>query len=360
MKNELTAFLVLEGYSPVASNLPEFLVFIKKEYRHFNVLFVMELEDDSTCTKERYQSVKDSAYKLLEQKGLTEMHILTIVISGNEEHALQMTEDDRNAWIIHRDKKVLLADEKRVMDFYGMKALLNRFLEKPEEAKRTIEAAGQAVVEKLERERAKTQVKPAVPWVTLGIILLNIIIYIICTFTGNLLYNVGELNLQKVLENAEWYRVFTSMFLHLNTRHIVNNMLTLYLLGSVLEINMGRWKYLTYYLSTGVIASVVSLLGKWIEGTDVSSIGASGAIFGLLGMFLVTEISRIDFKKITFRQIYRIFLPILCVLLGVYGDVRDATIDHHAHIGGLIAGAVIQIIRLYIFHGKIKEEKHEG
>lgn len=360
MKEELTAFLVLEGYSPVSSNLPEFLVFLKKEYRHYNVLFVIELEDDSTFTKERYESVKDSAYKLLEQKGLEEMHILTLVISGNEEHALQVTEDDRNAWVIHRDKNILLSDGNRVVDFYGMKALLNRFLDEPEAAKRTIEKAGQVAVEKLEREREKAQAKPAVPWVTIGIILLNIIIYIICTFTGDLLYNVGELNLQRVLVHAEWYRVITSVFLHLNTRHIVNNMLTLYLLGSVLEITMGKWKYLICYLTTGVAASVVSLFAKWLEGTDVSSIGASGAIFGLLGMFLVMEIASIDFKKITFRRIYRIFLPILCVLLGVYGDVMDASIDHEAHIGGLIAGIVIQIIRLYIFHGKIKEEKHEG
>lgn len=360
MKKELTAFLVLEGYSPVSSNLPEFLVFLKKEYRHFNVLFVMELEDDSTCTKERYQSVKDSAYKLLEQKGLTEMHVLTIVISGNKEHALHITEDDKNAWVICREEKMLIADESKVVDFYGMKALLKRFLAEPEAATKTIEAAGLAVVEKMEKERKRLQPKPVIPWVTIGIILLNIIIYIICTFTGNLLYNVGELSLQRVLGDGEWYRLFTSIFLHLNTRHIVNNMLTLYLLGSVLEPAMGKWKFLLYYLSSGIVASLVSLWGKWMEGTTVSSIGASGAIFGLLGMFLVMEIASINFKKVTFHRIYRIILPIFCVLLGVYGDIKDASVDHHAHIGGLMAGVAIQLIRLYIFHRKIKEEKHEG
>ena len=359
MKKELTAFLVLEGYAPVSSNLPEFLVFLKKEYRHFNVLFVMELENDSTCTEERYRSVQESAYRLLEEKGLEEMHILTIVISGNPEHALKMTKDDKYAWVIHRDEKNLIADENRVEDFYGMKRKLNQFLSEPEAAQRSIEAAGLAAVEKLEAEK-KIQPKMVVPWVTLGIILLNVIIYIICTYTGNLLYNVGRLNLESVLEHAQWYRVITSIFLHGSTRHIMNNMLILYLLGSVLEISMGKWKFLIYYIVCGMFASVVSLFGKWLEASSSGSVGASGAIFGLLGIFLVLEISGTQFKKITFRNIYRIILPIVCVLLGIYGDVKDASIDHYAHIGGLIAGVVLQMIRLYMPGRTVKEEKHES
>ena len=57
MKEQLKAFLTLEGYTAVVSNLPEFLVFLKKEYRHVSVIYIMDVDKENFYTQERYDSV---------------------------------------------------------------------------------------------------------------------------------------------------------------------------------------------------------------------------------------------------------------------------------------------------------------
>lgn len=360
MKEELKAFLTMEGYVAITSNLPEFLVFLKKEYRHVGVLFVMELEEGSTFTEERYRSVYDSACKLLEKNGVTEMHILTMLITDDVHHASGVCKGDKYAWIINRSEKRLVIEEDKVVDFYGMKAMFERFLQEPEAAKIKMQEAEEKVLEDIrQREKANLR-KIYVPWVAYSLVAINIVVYIVCTSTGNLLYNMGEMSVANTIEGGQWYRLITSMFLHGSLSHIFNNMLILYLLGQMAEERLGRWKFLISYFVCGIVAGLVSLGAKYFNGIDANSIGASGAVYGIFGIALVTEFTTINWKRVSVATVRRVVLVLLCIAISLYVDARTSGIDYEAHVGGLCMGAMIGMAWYFNRLRKMREKKNES
>ena len=360
MKEQLKAFLALEGYTTVTSNLPEFLVFLKKEYRHVSVIYVIELEPGSTFTKERYQSLYDSACKLLEKNEITEMHILTLILTDHTEHALEVCEEDKYAWVINRQQKRIFIEENKAQDFYGMKAVLERFLQAPEEASEQIKDAEERVLTELKAQEKRLLQSIYVPWVAYVLVAINIVVYIVCTSTGELLYNIGGMSVATIIGNGQWYRMLTGMFLHGDITHLLNNMLMLYLLGNMVEQRVGRWKFALSYFLCGLVAGFISLGAKYFSGIDANSIGASGAVYGIFGLALVTEIATINWRRVSVLTIRRIFLVILCIAVSLYVDAQSAGIDYEAHIGGLCMGAIIGSVWYLNQFRKKKEKKHEN
>lgn len=345
MKEQLKAFLSLEGYTTVVSNLPEFLVFLKKEYRHVSVIFAMELENDSGFTKERYKSVYESACKLLEKNGITDMHILTVVISGNVEHALGVCSEDKYAWVIDRERYSLVIEENKVVDFYGMKAALETFLRDPEAAKRQIRETEELVLSELKEKEKKLLKLIYIPWVSYALVALNIVVYIVCTSTGELLYNIGEMSVTTVLGRGQWYRLLTAMFLHGDVAHIFNNMLCLYLLGNMIEKRLGRCRFLIYYFVCGIVAGLISLGSMYNSGIDAGSIGASGAVYGIFGVALVMEFASINWRRINVNTVIRLTLVLICIAISLRVDSRTAYVDYEAHVAGLCMGVIIGIVQ---------------
>lgn len=360
MKEQLKAFLALEGYTTVVSNLPEFLVFLKREYSHVNVIYVMELEKESSFTQERYQSVYDSACKLLEKNGITEMHILSVIISNYEEQALQMCCEDKYAWVINRTERKLIIEEEKAQDFYGIKSMLERFLQEPEKATQQIKEAEEKVLGELREQEKRLLRKIYVPWVAYVLIAINIVVYIVCTSTGELLYNIGGMSLSDTLGDGQWYRLVTSMFLHGDIAHIFNNMLMLYLLGNMVEQRLGRWKFGVAYFICGIVAGLISLGAKYFSGMDANSIGASGAVYGIFGIALVTELATINWRRVSFYTIRRMLLVMLCIAISLYVDAQTVGIDYEAHVGGLCMGAMIGVVWYLNLLRKTREKKHEN
>ncbi len=133
--------------------------------------------------------------------------------------------------------------------------------------------------------------------------------------------------------NGEWWRLVTSTFLHGGIIHLLANMYGLLFVGVFLEPILGKVKYAIAYLLTGIIASIASLW--WYDATV--SVGASGAIFGLYGMFiafLLTKVFTPEFAK-SFLLSTGIFVGIN-LLMGLTGGI-----DNAAHIGGLISGLAV-------------------
>ncbi len=359
MKEQLKAFLALEGYTTVVSNLPEFLVFLKKEYRHVSAIFAIELEEHSTFTKERYKDVYDSACKLLEKNGITEMHILTLVISDDQELALEVCEDDKYAWVIKRSSRELLIGGEKAADFYGMKTVLQRFLDAPEAALQRIKETEEKILDDLKAREKQLKKSIYVPWAAYTLVALNIVVYIVCTATGDLLYNMGEMSVANTIYGGQWYRIITSMFLHGNLAHILNNMLILYLLGNMVEKRVGRWQFLVYYFVCGIVAGLVSLGAKYFSGIDANSIGASGAVYGIFGIALITEFVTINWRRVKLSTVRRMALVVICIFVSLYADARMDGVDYEAHVGGLCMGAILGLLWYLISLRKIKEKKHE-
>lgn len=145
-------------------------------------------------------------------------------------------------------------------------------------------------------------------------------------FNMDLAYEFGLAG-YPVLELGEYYRLLTAMFLHGGLMHIVFNMLILWQLGAVLEPYYGRGAFTALYLASGLAGGFASI---GFNDPMTLSVGASGAIFGLMGAYAVI-----------LRRLGRPDTQVL-VLIGinlVIGFVVPG-IDWHAHVGGLVAGAI--------------------
>ncbi len=143
-------------------------------------------------------------------------------------------------------------------------------------------------------------------------------------------------NIRSLTSAGEWWRLLTCTFLHGGVTHLVSNMISLVFIGSLIEPVLGRWKFFLAYLLTGIFASLNSI---WQHDATVS-IGASGAIFGLYGVFVALLLAKVfpkDFRK-QFLRMTLIFV-IYNLAMGVSGNI-----DNAAHIGGLVSGIVIGLM----------------
>lgn len=178
------------------------------------------------------------------------------------------------------------------------------------------------------------------PYVTVALVAVNVILFLICTFTGDLLYNIGDLSPDSFLREGEFYRIVSAMFLHADINHLVNNMLLLAGLGAMLEKETGHMRFFLLYFLSGLGGQVVSMVYKIYAGEEyIGSIGASGAVFGLVGVLLAMSLWWTNkMANVTWQRI------VFVVLYSLYSGIRSANIDNAAHIGGFIAGFVFGFI----------------
>ncbi|MGP3952216.1 rhomboid family intramembrane serine protease [Streptomyces sp. 7N604] len=127
---------------------------------------------------------------------------------------------------------------------------------------------------------------------------------------------------------GQWYRLLTAVFLHQAPWHIAFNMLGLWWLGGPLEAALGRVRYLALYLLSGLGGSALTY---WLAGPGQPSLGASGAIFGLLGATAV----------LMRRMNYDMRPVIVLLVLNLVFTFTWANIAWQAHIGGLVVGAAV-------------------
>lgn len=182
-----------------------------------------------------------------------------------------------------------------------------------------------------EAKRVDELFKPKTPVVTYTLIAINILIFLLGIIFNmqdtliNLFANYGPL----VTENHQYYRLFTSMFMHANFLHIAFNMYALYLLGSQAEGFFGKTKFLTIYLLSGLSGSLLSIL----LNQGAVSVGASGAIFGILGALLYFGF---NYRVYLGNTLIKEILPIILINLAFGFAITG--VDNYAHIGGLVGG----------------------
>ncbi|MBQ9319149.1 MAG: rhomboid family intramembrane serine protease [Bacilli bacterium] len=179
------------------------------------------------------------------------------------------------------------------------------------------------------------------PIVTYSLIAINIIIYAIMGIIGknliemnpNFLYKYGALvNKSQMVNNFDYLRIVSSIFLHGGLIHLLCNMYTLYVIGPQVESFFGKVKYILIYLISGICGNLLSML--FLADNHVS-IGASGAIFGLLGAIVY------------FGYHYRVYLGtviksqiIPLIVVNLFIGYMVSGINNTAHIGGLIGGVL--------------------
>lgn len=176
----------------------------------------------------------------------------------------------------------------------------------------------------------------SLPFVSAALVVANIAVYILCSFTGRYLYDRGSLSLVSVLTKGEYGRIIWSLFLHSGINHIFNNMLILFFLGAMIEKEVGHIRYAFFFFLSGIGGNLLSLLAKWIGNDSSYSIGASGAVFGLVGVLLALVLfSNRKLPNVTPVRI------LLMVGLTLYSGFTGQNIDNAAHIGGILTGFLV-------------------
>ena len=176
--------------------------------------------------------------------------------------------------------------------------------------------------------------------VTLVLVSINVLVFIIFTLIGDtesgrfMLYH-GAAYTPLVLE-GQYYRLFTSMFLHFGLTHLVYNMICLLSLGNMLEKEIGSPLFLIIYLLGGVAGNLLSMFWEMRIGQYSISAGASGAIFAVIGAMLSIVIRR----KGTGNRSMAQRLILMTVLMIGQGFIEAGT-DNAAHIGGFLTGLLL-------------------
>ncbi len=179
---------------------------------------------------------------------------------------------------------------------------------------------------------------------TVILAVMNVLVFFALTLQGmtedgTFLLEHGAMFVPKVVEDGEYYRLFTSMFLHFGFEHLMNNMVTLVLLGWNLEIEVGKIKFLLIYILSGLGGNILS---AWYEVRTMDytiSAGASGAIYGIIGALLYIamrnrgRIGDISGKGLVFM-----------LIISLYYGFTSSSVDNLAHIGGLAIGFVSGIL----------------
>jgi rhomboid protease GluP len=172
---------------------------------------------------------------------------------------------------------------------------------------------------------------------------LNILVFAIMVVSGVSILSPNGLELlqwganrRSEIENGEWWRLISYMFLHGGIMHLFLNVYGLVIAAIFVEVIFGRVKYFILYFVSGLSGGLLSIY--WYESTI--SVGASGAIFGLYGSILGLLLTN-AFPKEGKKGILMFIGPFVVInlLFGLAGGI-----DNAAHIGGLISGAILGVI----------------
>lgn len=179
---------------------------------------------------------------------------------------------------------------------------------------------------------------------TAALIIINIAVFLVMSMIGNMeeavfMLQHGAVYEPLVIEEHEFYRIFTSIFLHFGISHLMNNMVMLGALGWNLELEIGKGRFLIIYLLSGIGGNLLSLYHSVSVEEYAVSAGASGAVFGLMGALLYVVIANGGrLGRLSGRGL------LIMAALSFYFGLTSSGVDNWAHIGGLLSGFFLAFV----------------
>ncbi len=344
---QLGNMFMAHEYIKVPSNLSEFTFYFHRENQGINAVCTIDFSSGLYVSEDQYFHIKDTIRAFFADKGEQNVHILTLILCKDMDKARLICAQDRFCWLIDVVSDSLIIYEEQVPDFYGLKSLLEDFLLSLRTGNYYQEGDSGEIQQKESPDRREKFRN--LPWINLCLVAVNVIVFLICTFTGDLLYNEGAFSVRNLIEEGAFYRMLTSMFLHADIEHLVSNMVVLYYVGEIVEKKIGHLPYLVIYLLSGLAGDVFSMAYELWTGEYVSSVGASGAIFGIEGaLLLLVALHHGKLENMTAGRVA------FAIAFSLYCGFTSTFINNAAHIGGLMMGMTAMTL-LWIINPRIRQ-----
>ena len=326
-------------------------IYYKYHQEGFAVVLTAELQHGYTLTPQqhcimvervmgRFYHPQDFLTDFPRELPVYHVEVMTLLIADAVGQVRELSTQCHNVWVCLPREGRLIVYENQPGEFYGLRHVLERGLSNTAAGKSDPANAWSAGgIRRL-------------PFVTIGLIAVNVLVYLVLellgdTRDGGFIAIYGGMFPPFLLEDHQWWRLFTAGFLHFGASHLVNNMVILFFMGERMERAVGHLRMLAVYLTSLLGGSMLSFGMMLYTGDYAVSAGASGAVFGIIGGFLwVVLLHRGRVEDITTKRL------LFMIALSIYYGFSSGGIDNWGHIGGIVTGFVVSAI---LYHRKLQK-----
>ena len=288
-----------------------------------DVVYVVVIGSNRNLDADSLKKFNDKIIIELSINSHKKVNILNILITPNgmfDDMTKKIVENVGNVWLFTEDYGKLYVFENQPTDFDSLYDVID---------KKTV----------VDNRRSQHNLMRMFGVVTPIFLLMNVLVYLACVY----IYQPTDLavNVYAISEKRQYYRFLTSMFTHFGITHLLGNMVILIALGARIENIIGRLNYVIVYIVTGLAAAFASYINFFCNDIYDYSAGASGAIFGLLGVLVVIAF----YNKGRVKDLSLMNMLILFILTLVDGLMSEG-IDNVAHAAGFMAGILLSLIHI--------------
>jgi rhomboid protease GluP len=330
--NKIILELRNRGFEYIESNLTGISLLYKLTQESEDVCIIVDNSANIYFTGGQLESIEAQVERKFLLSGFNKVKIMFFVITNRLERDKNIAFYGINFWLLDVVTSKVIVYENQPEDYVNIRSSIEKILES-----------------KKEKVSYRTE---KLPVINLLIIAANIIVFVILELLGStedtafMLYHGASFG-EFVFQKHQYYRLFTCMFIHFGSLHLINNMVTLLIVGNKVEQVLGKIKFLFIYILGGMGASLISTSYYYLRDDMVISGGASGAIFAIIGAFVILLLR--NKKKVSFVLGFQFFLLIILIL---YNGMSSTKIDTIAHLAGLLFGMLFT----YFFTRKSEQD----
>ncbi len=340
LQNELEK----NGYQRIPSNIEQISLFFRVEDQLAVGICLVDNRGQVVKENSLFETVMHKTEILLKEKA-QQVRVIALIITDQMELEKQRQNTPYAFWVIDTSLDEKIVFENQPGNFYGLEQIVDHVLQE----------SGKKHCQNSDKQDWNDKWKNSLFSVNTGIVLVNVLLFLWMEFSRDAnsvwMYRHGAIHIADFLLDPQWWRLLASAFLHFSFSHLLGNMVVLWYIGNFLERLIGWWRYFLFYLIAAVGANIISVAWYWYIGDwNVLTAGASGAIFGVVGMMLfiiLRERGRV--QGITLQQM------LFMVIFTLYAGFANSGVNNSAHVGGLVIGFLCGII---FYRGTVKREKN--
>lgn len=350
MFQKIDSVLQDQGYQKIPLNVSGLYFHLFRQETNGYAVISIDETTGTFLSREQFFHISEQIREYLIRQDCRTNCFLYLLLTDQPQSAQRLFLEQDCYWIIQPSDRQLRVYENWNPFYQPLRTALEQLFPLPMEMKASSstdsyssQASGQTTSKKRTASRNFFS-KQTVFSCTTILVLVNAVIFLLTDFM-ELFYHsdawleLGAESWQAVILQHEYYRMLTSMFLHNGFDHIFNNMIVLFFIGSYLEQRIGQKRFLIIYFCSGILAGCTSMVYNMIQNTTVISVGASGAIFGLMGGLLaVVLLKKGQWADMDIRRLF------FSILISLYGGFTSQGVDNAAHIGGFVGGVLITAV----------------